>query len=361
LFTSSLTISTVKKSLKRGIAKLGADIMVVPAAYNIDEKETLLSGKPFHIYMDGSVLEKVSKVRGVKKATPQVFLESAPYVCCDTSNAFLVGFDPKTDFTILPWVAEKLDGPIKKHDIITGRNLPYNKGQYIRFYGIKFRIVGTLERTGLLFMDEASFMPLEAAYEIAKNNILKLKPGEVSAVLVQVEPDIDPERVALFIENEVPGVKTIVSKHVISSARKQMSIVMKGAVTIAGIIWFMAILTIGIVFSMIINERQREIGLLRAMGAKRITVFKLLVTESLLLSIFGGLIGIAIGWSIVYGLREVIQTVLKVPYLLPSSLEMAVFILFSLLAGVLTGFIAVFYPAYRASRMEPYAAIRMGE
>ena len=336
--------------------------MVVPAEYNADEKETLLSGKPFHVYMPGAIEQRVAKVRGVKKVTSQVFLESAPFICCDTDDAFLVGFNPESDFTILPWVVEKIDkDAFSKHSIITGRDLPYNKGQTIRFYGIDFNIVGTLDRTGLLFIDDAAYMTISSTDEIARNHIMELKPGNISAVFVKTEEEIEPERVAIFIENDIPNVKAIVSRQVVTSARKQLSFVLKGALAVTGIIWLMAIFTIGIVFSMIINERQREIGLLRAMGATRKVIFQVFIIESLFLSLLGGILGVATGAVIAAGLGDTVRNLLKVPYIIPSTLDTVFLIIICITAAIITGLLAVWYPAYRASRVEPYTAIRTGE
>ena len=57
---------------------------------------------------------------------------------------------------------------------------------------------------------------------------------------------------------------------------------------IMGITWALSVLLIGLVFSMAANERRKELGVLRALGATRLHIFKSLLAESSLLALIGG-------------------------------------------------------------------------
>ncbi|MGW8161439.1 MAG: FtsX-like permease family protein, partial [Desulfobulbales bacterium] len=58
---------------------------------------------------------------------------------------------------------------------------------------------------------------------------------------------------------------------------------MKGIVAISSVLWAFALLMMGFAFYMIVNERQRELGLLRAMGALRRQVFSLIMLEAVMI------------------------------------------------------------------------------
>ena len=117
----------------------------------------------------------------------------------------------------------------------------------------------------------------------------------------------------------------------------------------------------GFAFYMIVNERQRELGLLRAMGAKKRHIFALIVTEAVMISIGGGVLGMAVGFSLLLAFKGLILQSLKLPYLLPSAGVLAELISGAALFSVLTGLLSSLLPAVSASKMEPYEAIRKGE
>ena len=369
LFSVTTVMDSVETSLEKGTARLGADIMVVPEDAAAQAKTVLLAGEPSTFYMDRNIEDKVRQVEGVKAAASQVFLQTAQYKCCSVGNMLLIGFEPKNDFTIMPWLSKELSRPLGTEEIIMGRGLTaYDVGSKIRFYGKDFEVVGMLEETGMKFIDDSVFMPYAAMKKLAEESqhkkgvkAAKLPLDKISTVLVQVEPEISPSRVAIFIEHDIPGVKAIVSEQVISNVRKQLFILLRSILSISIILWVMALLLIGVVFSMIVNERQREIGLLRAMGAKRGSIFRLIMTEASILSLSGGVAGIIIGGIFLYVFKGFIRASLNIPYLWPSAGEFVLLIVFCLVLSFITGVGAALYPAIRSMTMEPYEAIRGGE
>jgi putative ABC transport system permease protein len=123
----------------------------------------------------------------------------------------------------------------------------------------------------------------------------------------------------------------------------------------------MAVVMIGAVFSMIVNERKREIGLTRAMGATKGFVFRLIMLESVTLTTLGGILGVVASGLVIKAFEKDILTVLKVPYVWPDTGYILEMVLISLGLSILTGIVSALYPAIISSRMEPYEAIRRGE
>jgi putative ABC transport system permease protein len=113
---------------------------------------------------------------------------------------------------------------------------------------------------------------------------------------------------------------------------------------------------IGIMNIMLVSvtERTREIGLRKAIGARKRDIMLQFLTESLLLSLAGGLIGILVGW----GLSILVGAIAKANN---STINPAVSLDAILLATLFSAAIGLFfglYPAKRASDLEPVEALR---
>ena len=367
LFSATLFILSMKNALKIGTYRLGADVLVVPEKYASEARSALLAGEPTSFYMDRDVLEKVRKVEGVKAASPQLFIKPTSFTCCYNVDVFLIAFDPKTDFTVTPWLEKNLKKTLVGNEIITGREVPVITGDSIPFYGTVFKVVGTMEPTGMKFFDRSVFMTMDAAYAMAEasgaraQQPITIERNKISAVLVQVQDGWTPDRVAIRIEHDVPGVKAIASDEVISTVRKQLSGLLKGILLISAVLWILALLMMAFAFSMIVNERQREFGLLRAMGAKKKHIFLLIVTEAIAVSVTGGIIGLVCGSTMLLAFKNFILHSLRLPYLLPSPAVLFELVFAAILFSLVTGLLASLLPASSASRMEPYEAVRKGE
>jgi putative ABC transport system permease protein len=367
LLGATIFISGMKNALKIGTYRLGADVLVVPEKNESQAKAALLAGEPTSFYMGRDILEKVQKIEGVKNATAQLFIKPAHFTCCANVDAFLVAFDPHKDFTIEPWLEKNLKKPLTDNEIIVGSNIPVIVGDTLPFFGTPFTVVGTMEPTGMKFFDQSVFMTMDAAYTMAANSKTRsmqpitINRDEISAVLVQVQDNFTPDRAAIRIEHDVNGVKAIASDEVISTVRRQLGGLLKGILVISAVLWALALLMMGFAFYMIVNERQRELGLLRAMGAKKKHVFGLIVTEALIVSVIGGVIGIAVGSALLFSFKDLIIHSLKLPYLLPPVSVLGELVAGALVFAMLTGLLSSLLPAASASRMEPYEAIRKGE
>jgi putative ABC transport system permease protein len=100
---------------------------------------------------------------------------------------------------------------------------------------------------------------------------------------------------------------------------------------------------------MVVSERTREIGLRKALGARRADIMSQVLTESITLSTFGGIVGIVLGFALAMLLAAVTP--------LPATLE-----LWSIVLGVgITAAVGLFfgaYPASRAAALDPIEALR---
>ncbi len=286
----------------------------------------------------------------------------------------MVGIDPETDFTVRPWVKDIDLKDLKNDEVILGGNahIFFGKseshiGDKEFFYGREFTVAGILEQTGL-GLDDGGFITMDAAQELAQlsettaKEKLEVEPGQISAVMVKVDPSYSREDVALEMTQAAPSAAVVSSKELMStSISRQLETLTPGLLLMGGGFWFISVLMIGAIFTMIVNERRREIGLLQAMGATRRFIFREVMLESVQLTTIGGAIGLALGGVVIILLKGTVADSLGVEFVWPGAGFIIIFTVGYLLMAALTGVVAALYPALVASRLEPYQAIRTGE
>jgi putative ABC transport system permease protein len=187
---------------------------------------------------------------------------------------------------------------------------------------------------------------------------LEIPPNSISAALVRVAPGSDVQQVAVAILQQVPGVTPIQSPDLFQAFRKQMMGLQQGMVIVLSIILAMSLLLIGLIFSMATNERRREIGVLRALGATRMTIFRSLLTEAGILALAGGITGIVLSALATYLFRDLIVTVIGFPFLFPSLPALFPLVIGGMAVALLGITIAALIPAFRISRQDPALAMR---
>jgi putative ABC transport system permease protein len=226
----------------------------------------------------------------------------------------------------------------------------------IKIAGIPFTVVGVSAKKGAVFgnsLDEFVVIPLgqyQKLFGSRQSLALMVKP-RAPALVSQAK---DEARTALRIERRLKArdddnFGIVASDSVLdiyNQATAGIFAVLVGIVALSLVVGGIVIMNIML---MVVSERTREIGLRKALGAKRRDIMSQVLTESITLSLTGGVIGIAIGALFAQGLAAVTP--------LPASLE-----LWSVALGVvITGLVGLFfgwYPARRAAMLDPIEALR---
>jgi putative ABC transport system permease protein len=366
VFSQTLLVQGVERSLDVGVSRLGADVLVVPGEEQVPFQATLITGVPSGFYMESQKESEVAAVPGVEKTSSQLFVASLSDTPYSSDDIQLVAFDPETDFTVMPWIKESLDRSLGPDDAVVGSDISCYLGEEMIFFGHSFTVAAKLEETGT-GLDRLIFVSFRDAYVMAEESSLKAEKklvvnrGVISAVMVNVEADVFPDIVSSRIKRAVEGITAVTTTQVASSIESQLSGILGAMLFVTATLWTTSTLMIGTVFWMAVNERRREIGLLRAIGATGRFVFKMVVVEALMLTFVGGLLGVIGGGVAMYSFSLLISKSLEVPYLWPTLVQVGRMIGFSLGIAVFTGLVASLIPAFVSSRMEPLHAIRMGE
>jgi putative ABC transport system permease protein len=176
-----------------------------------------------------------------------------------------------------------------------------------------------------------------------------------SVVYVKTSPGADQAQVGKAISTALVDYPTVVVKdqsqfkQEISNNINQLLAVM---VLLLGLAIFIAILGIVNTLVLTVLERTRELGMLRAVGATRRQVRKMVVLESIAIAVYGALLGIVIGVVFATAFQRILSdqgiTVLSIPWI-----QLAVF----LVLAAIVGWLAALWPAFRAGRVDVLRAV----
>jgi putative ABC transport system permease protein len=393
LFSTGILLEGVDHSIEIGTARLGADLIIVREGSEVEVRDMLVTGNPvsaisvyklirgsLDVYFDRSVEEKVATVPGVWKTSPQLFAtDTAKCYCpwCLPVDVFIIGFDPETDFTISPWMKMYLDEPLGENDVIIGYDVAVREEggvEEIRKYAIgetvylldqPFTVKGRLDKTGM-GIDNCAFMPIDSAYRMAAlahdpYHKIEIEPNEISAVLVKVEPGLNPRDVGVNIQrelNETIPLGVVCPSYIGNTVKAQMSNTLTGMYTLAATSWAVSIVLLAAIFMMSVNERRREVGVLRSIGSTRGFIFKLITLEAVLLTLVGGVIGIIGGGLITYAFGSTIASSLGILHLWPNVTDLTVLACICIGLSVVTGVVAISYPATLSCRLDPHDVVK---
>jgi putative ABC transport system permease protein len=361
----TLVLGGGAQSLDLALQRLGADIIVVPAGAEGKVENALLMGAPVRVWMPESNLARLRAIPGVEVASPQVYLATLRGAsCCTLPEMFLIAYDPETDFTVRPWLEQHGGGELALGEAIGGAFVYLPDGEEdIKLYGYGVDLRGNLEQTGA-GLDATMFLTMDTARDVARTSLTKaeapliIEESSISAALIRVAPGVDPGKVAAIIRRDLPGVTPIESASLFGTQRRQMSGLVKSIAALLVVVWALAIGLTGVVFSMALVERKREMAVLRALGATKQSVAASLLSEAGVLALGGSLLGAAFAALAVYLFRAAIMRIMQAPFLYPAPLQLVGLLAAAVGMTLLSVFVAVVWPSLRMSRQEPAQAMR---
>ncbi|NIS63473.1 MAG: FtsX-like permease family protein [Proteobacteria bacterium] len=366
LLITTLLAKGEQHSLKVGLERLGADIIVVPAEKRFEAEAAFLLGKPVsNCWMPEENLAKVSKLEGVERVSPQLYLQSLTgSACCAAWELFIIAVARETDFTVQPWLKKKLNKPLGLRDVVGGQFVivPEETNVFM-LYGTELDLIANLEPTGT-GLDQTAFISLETAQFMASESMtkammpLEIPEGKISAIQVKVQPGHSLEDMASLIAQELPGVYAITSLGITRTVQHQTVGLFQALMVSMLIVWVVASLLIGLVFFMMVNERRREIGTLRALGASTHFILRMFLTESAMLALGGGIVGVIVATMFVRFFGQLLTLATEAPLLMPPLASLLGFVLACLAVALIVVLPALVYPAVRASRIDPAEAMR---
>jgi putative ABC transport system permease protein len=245
------------------------------------------------------------------------------------------------------WPAERMEQVVVIGSL-AAEMLHKKIGDQVEIEGVSFQIAGIFESSAVV-ENGALLMTLDQAQKITD------KPGKVNVLNIKVDAsasEADLNAIKARVKQTLPGFVAITSGELVrKNAVVRLSKAMSSAtILVASLVGALVVFN---TMLMSISERTREIGVLLALGWQRSTIMKLIVSESVILSLAGGVLGILFGVGITWGLEHIELMRGKIDAIFSLPFFFAVLGL-SVLLGILGGL----YPAFKAARLLPSNALR---
>jgi putative ABC transport system permease protein len=355
-------VQRVNGSIRKTAERLGADVLVVPANARGAAEEILLENGIKTFYMKRSIIDRVKALPGVDKVTEQIYLVTIAGVCCSVPESMVIAFNQDTDFIIQPWLKEKVQRRLGKGEAVAGFESAFNIKLGLvemdsMLFGNVFRLVGALERTGTGF-DRAVFIGMENLPAIIASGKMKnLQPDDISVILVKVKPGIDPAKVAAEVEDNIIEADAMARKDIgknIITTLKDMSRIFTMTISLTAVMSFFLVWAI---FTAIANERSKEVGIMRALGAKEGHIFRIFLIEVLVIGVAGSVLGIAAGTGLSALFAKAFSIVKQLSTELSAG-ERVVIAAVSFLGGAAICVFGALGPIQRLKKMEPLMVLK---
>ena len=284
------------------------------------------------------------------------------------AGRFISDLDTNRSFCVVGWTAAQemlraaerrgvqTQGDVESEPTVS-RSGPSNKdaqtliGDTVTLVGRLYTVVGVLRRSpasGLLPFqaDESFFLPLTTAQRAFAN-------AEIQEVVARMHPTADPAAASAeartYFERLGVRVQVMSAEQLVETLQQQMRLFTLLLAAVGGI--SLVVGGAGAMNMMLtsVTERRKEIGVRRALGARRREIRNQFLIEAVALSLAGGLIGIVVGVALSYGICLYAGWSFVAS---PAAMALG----FAVASGV--GIFFGAYPASRAAALDPIAALR---
>jgi putative ABC transport system permease protein len=359
IFAMVMLLRGAEAGLRASLARLGADFIIIPfgGLTSREEMKTVrIMTPPINNWMPRETLEQILKIPGVAAVSPQLYIlteEGGPYI----PRLYLVAFDVQSDFTIHPWVMPGWDGSLADGEALVGNGLDVPESGQIKVAGYPLQVVGRLERTENI-ADQTVFVTYATAkqlvdatgYDIGYES--RYMDGRMSAIMLRVDTRSSVRDVYLRILSDVDRVRPLSTTDMFQTEREQLVGLLRSAISLLVAIIVLAIAFVFLVYTIAVNERAREIGVLRALGFPRTAIVRTLIYEGTLLALFGGLLGSIAAGGIFYLLKDSLYQNMDILIEPPGLLLLIGLFLGGMLLALIGVITATLLPALRITRLE---------
>jgi putative ABC transport system permease protein len=342
------TVDLVKGNLNREMAKYAGMVYVKSPAISVQSGG--VEFPPTSSVIDVQTAERIlAEIPGIdrERSIPVLFKPLTGAVYPGGPSTLAVGVPAGKEEVYLGKAAaasgkNRLDSDSASQVILgsaVAASFKAEVGKTIALAGEDVIVKGILEKSDILATDYTVLLPLEYAQGLFRQK------ASVSAVLLNAGSVGRVESVVESVNGRFPKLETMSQKEMAANMDDLLSGMNTFFNGINAVAILVALVVVLVVMVMAVSERTREIGTLRAIGAKKRTILGLIVQESAILSLIGGILGVPLCFlmnSMFYQNTEISLAII------PQGI----------IAAVAAGVIGSLYPAWRATRVNPLQALR---
>jgi len=369
LIMSLLSLSEgIKTAVMQQLRMMGKDIIMIMPGEITDVVSMMVGG----LELTDDDIKAIEKAEGVDIVVPMTYKGEVMRYQGEKRTVLLCGIPLEESLNIFKTDMgfELVEGrwPIPgKREIFVGFLVPeeifpgMKTGTQITLKGKQFGVVGVLKSIGSKQDDSQVYVDLDIYREItgeragAKMAMAKIKPGySAEEVVENIKENLEESRKRRRGE-DLPSYTVISSEKmtdIVGNIMGLIQVVIFGFASIAIVVG-----GIGIMNTMYtsVHERIREIGIMKAVGARRKTIIAIFLIESGIFGLVGGLGGIVLG----LGLAKIVEIYCQTQnlFILKASITPQL-VFFGLAFSFLIGCIAGYLPARSASKLNPVDALR---
>ncbi|WP_373498839.1 ABC transporter permease [Desulfococcus sp.] len=355
--TVLFSILSFNRGFERGLAdeinRTGIHFMVVPAGCPHEVASLVLHGAVTPKFIEAGVVDKIRSTDGVALVSPMLITQ-VPNPARDRLD-MVYGLEMshvreiKAGWRIDGRIPEGGDGLLMGAEVAAHDGVAV--GERVRYGNRDFTVSGIIGKTGS--QDDAFvYMPVAALQDILE------KHGGLTAAGVKVSQPERLEEITGELAATVPGIQIVTMNEVMRSLAALANSAKVLSLSIAVIAVLISAVGVMNAILMAIFERTQEIGMMRAVGASRTDIFRIILKETLLLTAAGGVCGILLstlgaGWieGFVRGVMPYVPSGKMIHF---DPILAGACILFTLIVGMAAGG----YPSWKASTINPIEAIK---
>ncbi len=361
LFSLLSLNSGYEKELNKEVNSLGVHILAVPKGCPYEAASLVIHGGVIPKYLTAADLNNVRSIEGIELATPMLMHQ---FIRKDNKTGQEVPhivFGIKIDEVreLKPWwtVEGRYFTDNETNVMLVGRGLADKEnltvGSKIPSGPFKdFSIVGILDRTGDQD-DQFHFVPLAEAQRVFS------KDAKITTIAVKVRDVSQISKISEEME-KIPDIQVVTMTQIMGTIMNLAGSARSLLLTVIAIALIISAFGIINTLLMSVNERTREFGMMKAIGASGLDIGKMVLAETLFVTISGGILGTLaaiVGSSLIEGFVKGMLPYAPRGSLVSLSPELIGFALaFSIILGLVCGI----YPAFKSSRLTPMEAIRGG-
>ena len=318
-------------------------------------------------------LDAVARTRGVQAASPLTMIQATVRFDGKTKNMIMHGISPEEDSPVGRFVEIEKGRFLRRGDtqkIIVGALLAEDERVFrhgirlrdtVEINGKRYEVVGIRAKVGQPSEDSDLFIPLDEA-----KDQFGLTDDDLNFIVVETRDGYSPTDVAKDVEktlrdlrNEKKGEETFevrTSEETIETFSSILGIVNGVLIGIAAISLIVGAVGIMNTMFMAVLERTKEIGIMKAIGAKKRDILLLFLIESGFYGLGGGVVGVVVGLGFAKAAEFLVSRFLGTALIQASFSPTLIF--GALFFGFFFGCVAGVWPALQAAKMNPTDALR---